>query len=634
MLKFSGEDIHSTSMIDRIPFAPIALLGRNGSGKSSWLKKHRPGVVNLLPIPKKEEWMRMKRWRLLHLLRFDLLLFHRIESELNWRCPECGRTCHSGSFSTLSERLRQDFSAMVLIGFPFSGSRESLVDKGYWRIMTPSGVAPLPQDSWIEADILVDRLNMGKVDEGRLSETVNQCMVAGLGSVVASCGGVRHTYSTRFLCPQCQIDTERFSSTDFFSWIQGKKARSPGWGGFEWQGVSLPDLLDQSSMRWLDGGERYGRHSWWKGWEQRMTILCGCGLGNIPLSRSLGSLSSSERSLFVLSRCLTWKIGGQDLLLDYQSVGLSAADARTLTGLMAHLGNHRNRVWLENPVPELLAGCAAQIRFSEEENALDEVTPMASCEPLPHQNAFAERVNRCLGDGKGAIFEFFGGRGSGKSRRLKSMIAEVKRTFPRKFNHIDILDTDPWEKRSSFDSLLEICGLWFWLSVQLSGQAESRRSLLLPNHFLRQDPMGRCPACSGELVPPADCPACLGSGLSEKVLKLKCFGFEVGTLWQMPLQEILPLIGESAPSEIRARLSAFVDAGLGGYAGKVNPSMLSSGQESGVMLLKLIWSSPAPSFLAFDEPFRQTDFRLRAIVSHWMQWAAEQGSVLVSMSEN
>lgn len=604
------EQLTALAVQDRLPFGIVQLFGPCGSGKSRWLSGHLSSPVWINPSPgEEEERRRTGACRLSHLLGADAIWQWIVESELLWCCPSCGQMVEKGDPASLDDRLRKECSSLILIGFPFSGRREELVAKGYWRVMGESGASPLPLQDRIEADILVDRLDPSKTDPGRLSEALRQCYRAGLGTVVVRHQGRRLLFGSAYRCSRCQREGEVPGIFDLDSWGRGKKELDPRWRDYRWRGIPLETALMRSARDWLEaGGAEPPR---WPAWKERMLRLEGLGLGGLSLGRTLLSLSSGERALFLLARCLEWKVSGRDLVLEHPEADLSPEDQWVIATVAEQLAVQGNRVWLESRERNLTDNNHFSVRFGgEERKPPADPDPFRIAELPAEELELGRRVEACLRLGKGELLLIQGGRGAGKSLRLISVIAELKRH--RGLRKADLLDTDPWRLAPGDpQQLMECTGLWSWLSGKLIESDQARGMRLLPGHFRRQDALGRCPRCMGAVETEPRCPLCGGTGLGERVLSLSFMGEKVQDLWREPLQSLTDHLAKDLPRWLRERMQTLIRFGMGLHPGAWPLSCLSRGEITVLKQLRFIWDSPSPAALGFDEPFRGLDLGLR-----------------------
>lgn len=572
----------------------------------------------------------MAKWRLLHLLQFDTLLSGFFEDELIWRCPDCGQPNAKSSLSDLGERLRRDFSSLVMIGFPFSGYRQALVEKGFWRIMTPEGLQGFPQQEWIQADILVDRLDLSKVDGERLTETIQQSFVAGLGVVAVLSAGRRYTYGSRFHCPCCNRQENALSAQDLAAWCQGRKEIDGHWEQFEWRGENLRAVLAGSAEQWLTR-TALGGTPWWPVWTERLEALKNFGLAAIPLASSWNGLSGRERGLLLLGRCRQWRVSGQDLILDHPENDLAMADLDKVRALIGYLAGLGNRIWLESNSPGLIENYPIRVDFGRKLQLGRPEPSLPASDQLPlGAQVLTRRIQRYRKEHDGGdLLILRGGAGRDESQRLRELFAELKAVPTKLVRNIELLDSDPWQRQPVRQCLLEATGIWSWLSAELLNQEESRRMRLLPNHFVRSDPLGACSACAGNSDPDLPCPVCGGTGLGARVLSLSFAGISVQTLWREAVGSIGARIADRLPVQFAGRIESLRRVGLAAYPGLWPLSALSGGQEHGLAVLNLLWNSPPPSVLGFVEPFRGLDLSFCQEIAGQMDLAVKQGLLLL-----
>lgn len=610
-----------------IPFTSLALTGPAGLGKSRWLKKNVPKAVWINALPSWEERRVMDHWRLYHIVGLDPLLFQ-LREELSWRCPKCGQRIVSSAYAHLTERLRRDFSTLILLGFPYFGLREVLEKKGFWRKMDEHGAAPLGEEKWLDLDVLVDRVNPASCAAGRLSEAVEQSLISGLGTVVVWCAGRRYVYGSRFSCTTCTLSADALQHRDVLGWCTGSKDAHPGWAAFSWRERSLGELLERSACEWLAPGSGMTDADRRSPWAKRLERLKCLGLGELSLGRKLKSLSSSERSLLFLGRCLEWKVSGLDFVLNHPEDGLSQTDLPQVRQVIAHLVGNSNRVWLESHSEYLIGTCALSVSLGAEQGGDETQAYALRWETLPvDYGQIRQRLQEAKPGHSGGILYTPGPGPDESASFLPDLSLEAKKILPRFFRGLERLDTDPWPRQGDDRTVLEAVGFWRWLTEALINGDEARRLRLLPSHFDRTDPLGACPSCGGNGLARTSCPTCSGSGLIGSVLDLVLNQSPVVDFWRHPLRRFAEgpkpgLFGRYAP-----RLRALIRAGLGEYPGMWPLSWLSHGQRMGLEMLLWLWDAPQPGVLIVEEPFRGLDRRLKREVVRTMEEWAVKGSL-------
>jgi len=631
--KLSPEELTKCLTLGQLPFAPIALTGPSGCGKSHWLRTHFPTAVCVNGMPKEEELEQMKKWRLHHLLKIDSLLIKFIDEELSWRCPGCKQLIGKSSYATLAKRLVQDFSSLIQIGFPYSGAKETLVRKGYWRIMTTAGALPLPPDDWIEADILIDRLDVRTADSARLSDAVEQSLIEGLGMVVVLQAGLRYSYGARFYCGMCHKSEEAFDVRQLTAWSQGKSDGGKQWDEYEWLGVGLKTFLMRSPIDWIREEKGCCSAPWWPVLKERFLTLDGLGLGALSLGRSLNTLSYGERTFLIVGRCLEWRSNGQDFILDHPDAGLDSADQGLMGQIMDHLVASGNRVWLESRSQQLIKKCSLVVVFGEEPRKPDDDVLNLSIEPMPENVVgIRRRIKFCEQTKQGVVLLSVGARSSGKSRRLMSVYTELKKSGLNFFRRVEFMDTDPWAQASNQHSLIEMIGLWSWLTEMLVNGPEAKRMRLLPSHFDKSTALGSCSFCRGEAMAGEGCLVCGGTGIERRVLSLDVRGTSVKDLWQYPLDSVNEGILSSMPYGLRQVLQSLHRIGLATLPGKYPVARLSFCQFSGLCQLLFLLNNKDPSILCIDEPFRCLDSRISSEILTVMKRKTCSGSMIICVS--
>jgi hypothetical protein len=608
----------------------VALVGPSGSGKSSWLRDRVPHAHWLKLVPEETALPEMRQWRLGYLLGMDALFTFLLDDCLVWRCPKCGQVRVKNSIKSLAGQLAQDFRSGVRIGFPYSGTRETLVNKGFWRIMSDEGVIPLPEDEWIEADIVVDRLNLSHVNSVRLAEALEQCLVSGLGAVVVRDDGRRIVYGLSWGCEPCGQEAAPIGSALLLNWVQGKKELDAGLSAFSRDGVDLTAYLSWSIYEWLAEEPRLHTETWWTPWAERLQRLDGLGLGDLSPAQKLGTLSSGERALALLGRCWTWSVSGYDFVFEHAQTLLFGPDRDVFFQVCRELATKGNRIWLETHDDCDAKACDRVLTFGDDpfSGGEDDQSSAAVVESW-ESDWMVEQIVRCRDRKRGGVWVQRGPRGSGKTRWLRNLFAALVNLDLKGYKTIDRLDSDPWDRGVSREALIEVIGLWDWLTQHTITQPQARIGRLLPGHFDRKNPLGACPTCLGSYEALAVCPDCLGTGLGPQVRGLKFAGRPLAEFWLRPLAETIEGLGALLPGWLQKRCCAFERTGLTQSPGGRVRSDLSRNQDWGVTVLTFLWNIHYPAILGLDEPFRGLDERFSRLVREEMLEMGRKGAVVM-----
>lgn len=610
------------------------LIGPSGSGKSNWLSNHLSNEVKVSLVPSEQDAAEMKLWRVGHLLGMDELFRYLTDSRLQWSCPGCGQMRMQSPQSGISDELRRRFNFRVHIGFPYSGPREALLDKGYWRIISDEGILPLPEQSWVDADVLVDRLDLSGVDSSRLLESVEQCLVAGLGEVVVRGQNRRLVFGSNLRCDVCGLNAVKPKMADLFLWIKGKKERDKEWDSFFWGGVRFSEWMQWTALDWMSAHQQFETEPWWSIWEKRVQKMAELGLGQIDLERQLKNLSSGERSLIMLGRCLEWSVSGCDLLFEHPGASLFGPDLAHLNRVMRRLGEGGNRVWVETH--EKLEGLCFEREISlGQAMERDIFVPGGLWHVLDDwlTPEVKKLIKASSDQGQGGIWVWPGVRGAGKTRNMRRLFQSFDKRTCSHFQRIDHLDTDPWDFVSSNGTLLEAIGLWAWLVERILSTPEAKAGRFLPGHFDRLNPLGVCSVCMSEAGEGEVCSHCGGTGFGQQVLSLKLFGLRMADYLLCPLEQIYKETGDHLTQKLRLKLRDCCTAGLATYSGGQPLSGLSLTQQWGMRVLTFLWKAEKNSLLGLDEPFRGADRAfVRAILTQMSELSLKGSVIICSMA--
>ncbi len=271
-------------------------------------------------------------------------------------CLKCGQPVRPQRTSDVLEHIRTlATGTRFLLGFPAELDEKSLLEEGFVRVWSDGQVLRLGQDALPPGKtlVIVDRLEVGKLDELRLSEAAETAFARGQDRLAIVVENVVTSFDRRRVCPRCELpyppleprlfdvgDPAGACPTCHGTGAVGKiPAVCPACHGLRWndaartvryRGQSIADLaqtrLDQ--LRFEDEPPELTQIA-----EQirlRLAFLIDVGVGNLSLGRAWETLSSGEQQRVRLTRLFAAPLHGALYVFEEPSAGLDPDSAQRI----------------------------------------------------------------------------------------------------------------------------------------------------------------------------------------------------------------------------------------------------------------------------------------------------------------
>lgn len=534
--------------------------------------------------------------------------------------------------------------------------------------------------------VVVDRLRLGDDASDRLArlhDAVRTALTAGGGRVEVDLGIERRAYADRprtrggevwpspepawfrrgglRACASCAGDGGGWDAPCAACDGTGldEIARSVRLSGLTWQDAQrrpLERLAEPLSA--LSGDPRFDHV--WKELAPRLDALCAMGLGELPLSRPVGTLSAGEWQRARVAAAVGAALSGVLYVLDEPTAGLDDAGVASVLEAVGRLrarGNgvlwvdHDPRAWaIADRVIELGPGPGPEggrIVFDGTPAALAASSTASGAalrgEPLvPLANRGGRRVVDVdgLGVAIAGLTAFVGPNGAGKSAALDALAAAARRRIDgdasglfglERLERLVVVD-DAGVGRSRRSCPATYVGLWDVLRDLLAATPSGKVRGLSPTAFSLAARGGRCEACRGLGRVPFEagflsgllvvCEACGGRRFLGDVLEVRYKGLSASELLDTPATPLLARL--AGHPGLEAPLRALVDAGLG-YVPVGQPTDTLSGGEGRRLrlareLVRAARSGPE-TLVLMDEPaagLHPADLDgLRRLIARW-----------------
>ena len=576
------------------------------------------------------------------------------------RCPRCGfETRPQPLFQVLEEvqSLPEGTKLYVLAPLPrpHPEALRYLVGEGFSRFLLDGQVVDLleepPPTEIHTASILVDRLVVQKGREGRLEEALRLASQLAGGVIKLHLLQRREdlVFTTAWRCPSCGEELPKLRPEHFsFNHPLGACPKCSGLGQVEeglcpecqgqrlssWgravtlAGKTLP-ALGQAPLEefasWLEGLAFAGfegqvLHGLRKEIQERLQPLLDLDLGYLSLFHPGPALSSGELQKVRLASLLGERLSGCLYVLDEPALALSPPEKERLLLLLRRLQAQGNTVIIVEHDPLLITSVDLVVELGPgagsqggkvlfvgppEEMLRQPELPsgafLAGKQRLQRQrrttSSFVEFEG--LRIPLGVLNVLCGPTGSGKTRWLQRFMA----------HHPEACLVTPAEGKGKESFVLSFIGAFKALREFLAQTKEARLLGLRPTHFSPFTSQGRCPGCKGKgqktveipLLPPLKvvCEECQGTGLCREALKVKYRGYNLKEIFEMTVEEALPLLGRHPL--IKERLSLLEEVGLGYLRLGQALTSLSGGERQRLRLARLLLAREA-QLLLLDLP--------------------------------
>jgi len=394
----------------------------------------------------------------------------------------------------------------------------------------------------------------------------------------------------------------------------------------------------------------------------RLRFLCDVGLGYLTLSRQSRTLSGGEAQRVTLATALGSSLTSTLYVLDEPSVGLHPRDAGRLAGVLRRLAEAGNAVVVVEHDPALIGGADHVIDLGpgpgKQGGEVVYEGPLAGLleAPLSQTGAFlagrlempapeerrrpdpdrklrivrARENNLCdltVDVPLGLFVCVTGVSGSGKSTLVDQVLYRNLRRqlgLPESeagacdalqgaglLEGAVIVDQSPLG-RSARVNAATYMGVLDPLREAFAATEDARSRGLRPSAFSFNSAAGACPHCRGagyekvelQFLPDAyiRCPGCDGRRFRPEVLEVRCRGFDIAGLLDLPAQEVARIFADDA--RVLGALRPLLDIGLG-YLSLSQPAPTLSGGEAQRLKLacRLAQASDARNHLiVLDEP--------------------------------
>ncbi len=369
----------------------------------------------------------------------------------------------------------------------------------------------------------------------------------------------------------------------------------------------------------------------------RLRFLVDVGLGYLTLARQSRTLSGGEAQRVTLATALGSALTSTLYVLDEPSVGLHARDAGRLAAVLGRLAKGGNAVVVVEHDPALIGIADHVIDLGPGpgraggnvvyQGPLDGLVAHATSRTGQYLAGRlaggAPRARRALAGGRairivgarennlkgvdveiplGALVCVTGVSGSGKStlvdqvlyRNLRRALGEGESepgacdalTGAEAVSGVVLVDQAPLSGSSRANAATYM-GVLDPLRACFAATPDAKARKLSASAFSFNSAAGACPQCEGagyekielQFLPDAlvRCPACDGRRFKPEVLEVKCRGYDIAALLDLPAEEVSRLFADNA-KVVRA-LAPLLDIGLG-YLSLSQPASTLSGGEA------------------------------------------------------
>ncbi len=394
----------------------------------------------------------------------------------------------------------------------------------------------------------------------------------------------------------------------------------------------------------------------------RLRFLLDVGLGYLTLARQSRTLSGGEAQRVTLATALGSSLTSTLYVLDEPSVGLHARDVDRLAGVLGRLAAAGNAVVVVEHDPSLigaaqhiidlgpgpgreggevvfqgrLAGLLEEPRSKTAAHLTGRLAMPAPAGRRPPDRARRLRVVRArennlreltLDIPLGLLVCVTGVSGSGKSTLVDQVLyRNLRRQFGQseaepglceaiegaeQLAGVVLVDQSPPGRTSRMNAATYM-GVLGPLRAAFAAGEEARIRGLDASAFSFNSAAGACPHCRGagyeklelQFLPDAyvRCPGCDGRRFRPEVLEVRCRGFTIAELLDLPAGDVAGLFADRA--RISAALQPLLDIGLGYLALSQPAPTLSGGEAQRLKLARQLAHAQSASnlLLILDEP--------------------------------
>lgn len=381
---------------------------------------------------------------------------------------------------------------------------------------------------------------------------------------------------------------------------------------------------------------------------QRLQTALQVGIGYLPLSRPLRTLSGGEAQRIQLATALGGALTAALFILDEPSVGLHPRDLHRLLEVLRALRARGNSVVVVEHAPQIIAaadhlielgpGAGAQGGERVAEGAPGEIAQGDSLTGRVLRGELALRRRRRpaprgrlelrgarLHNLKGVDVEVplgqlvvvSGVSGAGKSSLMHTLLGPLRGEADsvcaglRGAEQLDeVVLVGPLPKRQRRANAATLSGAFEGIRRRFAAEPAARRLKLSPGWFSFNTAGGRCVHCegSGETVVDMQfledlrvpCEACGGARYGPEAEEIRVAGRNIAEVLALSIAEVQTLFAEDA--RIAGRLAPFVRVGLGYLALGQPLAGLSGGELQRMRIAQALAAPKRRTLFALDEP--------------------------------
>jgi len=381
--------------------------------------------------------------------------------------------------------------------------------------------------------------------------------------------------------------------------------------------------------------------------QQRLQTALQVGIGYLPLSRPLRTLSGGEAQRIQLATALGGALTAALFILDEPSVGLHARDLQRLLEVLRALRARGNSVVVVEHAPQIIAaadhvielGPGAGARGGEKvaEGAPGEIARGDSLTGRVLRGELALRRRRRAARGRlelrgvrahnlrgvdvdwplGQLVVVSGVSGAGKSSLVRALVGQLRGEADSVCGELrgaeqldEVVLVEPLPKRQRRANAATLSGAFEAIRRRFAAAPAARRLGLSPGWFSFHTAGGRCAHCegSGETVVDMQfledlrvpCEACGGARYGPEAAQILVEGHGIAEVLALSIAEVQELF--AGDSRIAGRLAPFVRVGLGYVALGQPLSSLSGGELQRMRIAQALAAPKRRTLFALDEP--------------------------------
>ena len=383
--------------------------------------------------------------------------------------------------------------------------------------------------------------------------------------------------------------------------------------------------------------------------QQRLRTALQVGIGYLPLSRPLRTLSGGEAQRIQLAAALGGALTAALFILDEPSVGLHARDLQRLLEVLRALRARGNSVVVVEHAPQIIAAADHLIELGPGAGALGgERVAEGAPREIARGDSLTGRVlrgelklrrpRRRAARGRlevrgarahnlrgvdvdlplGQLVVVSGVSGAGKSSLVRAVLGQLRGEADsggcdelRGAEQLDeVVWMEPLPKRQRRANAATLSGAFEGIRRRFAAEPAARRLGLSPGWFSFNTAGGRCAHCegSGETVVDMQfledlrvpCEACGGARYGPEAAGIRVAGRSIAEVLALSIAEVQALFAED--SRIAGRLAPFVRVGLGYVALGQPLASLSGGELQRMRIAQALAAPKRRTLFALDEP--------------------------------